>query len=195
MRKCLIAIACLAMSHLPLAAAEPSADELKERRAALEARLGGQGFTVVVEPPFVVIGDESPATVKHHATGILHCSIFPQLRPRSRQPTMRTISVSRRPWQLAFLPENTLMPATITHNPAAVAPAGLAGEIRAKLRMIIDQGRAQVLSTPSVLVLDNRNAKIQVVQDVPVFKSVINTSTTNIDVSFQRVGIVLRRAA
>jgi len=75
MRKRLIVIACLAIGHLPLAAAEPSAAELKERRAALEARLGGQGFTVVVEPPFVVIGDESPATVKHHATGILHWSI------------------------------------------------------------------------------------------------------------------------
>ena len=75
MRKRLIAIACLAVSHLPLAAAEPSADELKERRAALEAKLGGQGFTIVVEPPFVVIGDEAPATVKHHATGILHWSI------------------------------------------------------------------------------------------------------------------------
>src|SRR5258706_15025286 len=40
-----------------------------------EPRLGGQGFTVVVEPPFVVVGDESPATVKHHASGILHWSI------------------------------------------------------------------------------------------------------------------------
>lgn len=75
MRNRLIAIACLAVGHLPLAAAEPSADDLKERRAALDAKLGGQGFTVVVEPPFVVIGDESPSTVKHHATGILHWSI------------------------------------------------------------------------------------------------------------------------
>jgi hypothetical protein len=75
MRKCLLAIACLAISHLPLAAAEPSSDELKERKAALETKLSGQGFTVVVEPPFVVIGDEAPATVKHHASGILHWSI------------------------------------------------------------------------------------------------------------------------
>ncbi|HEX2690626.1 MAG TPA: hypothetical protein VHN14_28615 [Kofleriaceae bacterium] len=79
MRNRLIAIACLAASHLPLtaavAAAEPSADELLERKSTLEAKLGGQGFTVVVEPPFVVIGDESPATVRHHATGILKWSI------------------------------------------------------------------------------------------------------------------------
>lgn len=79
MRKPLVALACLVAGHLPLftppAAAEPSAAELKERSAALETRLAGQGFTVVVEPPFVVIGDEAPATVKHHATGILHWSI------------------------------------------------------------------------------------------------------------------------
>jgi hypothetical protein len=79
MRKPLVALVGLVAGHLALstepAAAEPSATELKERRAALETRLAGQGFTVVVEPPFVVIGDEASATVKHHATGILHWSI------------------------------------------------------------------------------------------------------------------------
>jgi hypothetical protein len=74
MIRTLLVIACLA-AGLRVAAAEPSADELAERRAQLEARLRGQGFTVVVEPPFVVVGDESPATVKHHATGILRWSI------------------------------------------------------------------------------------------------------------------------
>ncbi|HEY0989348.1 MAG TPA: hypothetical protein VGD80_19900 [Kofleriaceae bacterium] len=77
MRTALLAIAYLAgqLTLVPRAAAEPSAEELGERRAALEARLGGAGFTVVVQPPFVVIGDESPATVKHHASGILKWSI------------------------------------------------------------------------------------------------------------------------
>jgi hypothetical protein len=74
MSRTLIAIACLTAS-LRVAAAEPSADELADRRTQLEARLRGQGFTVVVEPPFVVVGDESPATVRHHATGILRWSI------------------------------------------------------------------------------------------------------------------------
>jgi hypothetical protein len=74
MRTAAFAIACLP-GLLSLAAAEPSADQLNQRRAALEARLGGQGFTVVVQPPFVVIGDESPTTVKHHAGGILKWSI------------------------------------------------------------------------------------------------------------------------
>lgn len=74
MSRTLLVIACLT-AGLRVAAAEPSADELAGRRAQLEARLRGQGFTVVVEPPFVVVGDESPATVKHHATGILRWSI------------------------------------------------------------------------------------------------------------------------
>jgi hypothetical protein len=76
MRTAVLAIACLsALGLVPRAAAEPSAEELADRRAALEARLGPQGFTVVVQPPFVVIGDEPPATVKHRAGGILKWSI------------------------------------------------------------------------------------------------------------------------
>jgi hypothetical protein len=77
MRKPLVVLACLAAGAAAStpAAAEPSATELSERRAALETRLAGQGFTVVVEPPFVVIGDEAPAQVKHRATGILRWSI------------------------------------------------------------------------------------------------------------------------
>jgi hypothetical protein len=75
MTRTLLVIACLTAGPLRVAAAQPSADELAERRAQLETRLRGQGFTVLVEPPFVVVGDESPATVKHHATGILRWSI------------------------------------------------------------------------------------------------------------------------
>jgi len=75
MTKPLVLIACLAATPLRIAAAEPSVDELTVRRSELATRLRGQGFTVVVEPPFVVIGDESPGTVKHHAAGILHWSI------------------------------------------------------------------------------------------------------------------------
>jgi hypothetical protein len=75
MKSSLAAIAALVVCSATLAAAEPSAEQLAARRAALETRLHGQGFTVVVEPPFVVIGDESPGTVKHHAAGILRWSI------------------------------------------------------------------------------------------------------------------------
>lgn len=54
-----------------LAVAEPSKQELETRKAELEKKLAGQGFTVVIEAPFVVVGDESPAKVKGRSTGFL----------------------------------------------------------------------------------------------------------------------------
>jgi hypothetical protein len=54
-------IASLAMTGNAHSA--PSAEELATRAAALEKQLAGQGYTVVVEAPFVVIGDESPSRV------------------------------------------------------------------------------------------------------------------------------------
>jgi len=47
---------------------EERARELAERAEALAAEHGGDGFTFVVEPPFVVGGDESAATVRRRAT-------------------------------------------------------------------------------------------------------------------------------
>lgn len=74
MRELLIAIGCLTAFH-SRAAAEPSAEDLQARAEQLEKKLKGQGFTVLVEPPFVVIGDESAKTVKHHATGFLRWTV------------------------------------------------------------------------------------------------------------------------
>jgi len=64
----LVAFVCgaLALSVAPAAAA-PTRDDLAARAAALEKRLAGQGYTVVVEAPFVVIGDESPKRVRQRA--------------------------------------------------------------------------------------------------------------------------------
>lgn len=53
------------------ALAEPSAEALEQHRLALSRKLADQGFTVVVEPPFVVVGDERPATVRRRASGFL----------------------------------------------------------------------------------------------------------------------------
>lgn len=58
-----------------LAEAAPTEDELKARKAELEKKLKGQGFTVVVEAPFVVIGDEGAAAVKNRATGFLRWTV------------------------------------------------------------------------------------------------------------------------
>jgi hypothetical protein len=63
---------CTALAR---ADAGPTARQLEEHRATLEAKLAGQGFTVIVEKPFVVIGDESPRTVKNRASGFFRWTV------------------------------------------------------------------------------------------------------------------------
>lgn len=58
-----------------VATAEPSQKDLEARKTALEERLKGQGFTVMIEAPFVVVGDEGADMVKHRATGFLRWTI------------------------------------------------------------------------------------------------------------------------
>ncbi len=45
------------------AVAAPSREQLEERKASLEKKLDKQGYTIVVSPPFVVIGDEGAKKV------------------------------------------------------------------------------------------------------------------------------------
>jgi hypothetical protein len=76
LRAALVAFAAAALSpgHAPVSAS-PSAEELEERATALREKLDGQGYTVVVEAPFVVVGDETPKLVKKRAEGILRWSV------------------------------------------------------------------------------------------------------------------------
>jgi hypothetical protein len=55
-----------------IAAAEPATKELEARAAELEKKLAGQGYTVVITAPFVVVGDGGAKEVKHIANGFLH---------------------------------------------------------------------------------------------------------------------------
>lgn len=57
------------------AGAEPGERELAQRKRALEQRLAGEGFTVVIEPPFVVVGDEGAARVRARASGFLRWTV------------------------------------------------------------------------------------------------------------------------
>lgn len=52
------------LPQLPSAAASPTPAQLDERATALRTQLAGQGFTVVVEAPFVIVGDEAPARMR-----------------------------------------------------------------------------------------------------------------------------------
>jgi len=64
----LVALVCGVLAALAApAVAGPSKEQLAARAAALQKQLAGQGYTVMVEAPFVVIGDESPAKVQQRA--------------------------------------------------------------------------------------------------------------------------------
>ena len=68
MKARLVALVCgvLAASAAPAVAA-PSKEELAARVATLQKQLVGEGYTILVEAPFVVIGDESPRKVQSRA--------------------------------------------------------------------------------------------------------------------------------
>ncbi|HTR49533.1 MAG TPA: DUF1570 domain-containing protein [Kofleriaceae bacterium] len=66
-----LALACCIAFSSYRAAAEPTPSELEDRAAALRVKLKGQGYTILIEAPFVVVGDGTPAAVKHIATGFL----------------------------------------------------------------------------------------------------------------------------
>lgn len=55
--------AFLLAATVTAAHAAPTQEQLDERKSALDKKLARQGFTVVVSPPFVVIGDEGAKRV------------------------------------------------------------------------------------------------------------------------------------
>lgn len=61
----------------PVAAAAPAITlaALEDRAALLRERHAARAFTVLVEPPFVVLGDEPPAEVQRRASRTIHWSV------------------------------------------------------------------------------------------------------------------------
>ncbi|HEY5950575.1 MAG TPA: DUF1570 domain-containing protein [Kofleriaceae bacterium] len=53
----------------------PSQEQLAARATELEKKLKGQGYTVLVEPPFVVVGDSSAKEVQRVTTGFLRSKV------------------------------------------------------------------------------------------------------------------------
>ena len=70
-----LAIASCIVALSRIASAEPTAKELEDRAASLRDKLKGQGYTVLVEAPFVVIGDSPASEVKRITTGFLRSKI------------------------------------------------------------------------------------------------------------------------
>jgi Flp pilus assembly secretin CpaC len=61
----------------------------------------------------------------------------------------------------------------------------------AQLQALLTTGQAEILSNPSVLVLDDRQARIQIGQQVPVAQSAVSVGTIASGFSYFPVGIVL----
>lgn len=77
-----IAIAtAILLTHLAPTFAEtaeqngPTKEQLETRAKQLEKKLKGQGYTVLVEPPFVVIGDSPAKDVRRVTTGFLRSKV------------------------------------------------------------------------------------------------------------------------
>jgi hypothetical protein len=49
--------------------------ELDRHVAALQARFGGRGWTIIAEPPFAVVGDGSALDVKGHAAAVVRWAV------------------------------------------------------------------------------------------------------------------------
>lgn len=76
MRERCFAIACLSvLLSVTAAVAAPTVDDLKARKSELDKKLAGQGYTVVVEAPFVIIGDEAPAAVRGRRTNFIRWTV------------------------------------------------------------------------------------------------------------------------
>jgi hypothetical protein len=70
-----LAAALLLYSAAAADADPPTQEDLETRAKELEKKLKGQGYTVLVEPPFVVIGDSAAKEVKRVTTGFLRSKV------------------------------------------------------------------------------------------------------------------------
>ena len=64
-------------------------------------------------------------------------------------------------------------------------------QLRAALHILVRDGAAEVLSKPSVVALNNRQARIQVGREIPISKAVTTQVSETISVDYFHVGIVL----
>jgi hypothetical protein len=74
-RVCLIGLTVAVATAEPPPDTRPSAD-VDQHVRELKQKLAGRGeFTIVVQPPFVVIGDERPTVVRKHATDTVQFAV------------------------------------------------------------------------------------------------------------------------
>lgn len=69
--------------------------------------------------------------------------------------------------------------------------ADFVSQFRASLHALVSRGHAEILTNPSVLVLDGRQARIQIGQQIPVVSSTATNTAVSQRVEYFPVGIVL----
>ena len=67
----------------------------------------------------------------------------------------------------------------------------LLSRFESKLRVLIERGSAEILSKPSILALNNYQARIRIGREVPISNTVVTFETVKVDVSYFFMGIVL----
>lgn len=92
--------------------------------------------------------------------------------------------------EATFEPGLERWPLVMLYN-AKAHPEDFVREVNLRIEAAIDEGQAEILSSPSVLVLDNRNAEVSVTEDIPILESLIRENTTNFKVRFETVGIIM----
>jgi general secretion pathway protein D len=109
----------------------------------------------------------------------------------SLKPFKNDIELSGEMGSNAPLPDATaLSPSGFSF--VATDPSGI---VRARIQALATDSKAKVLAAPHVLISDNREARIQVGQQVPLVTSETNvTGTTNIQrtIQYKDIGIILK---
>ena len=83
--------------------------------------------------------------------------------------------------------DSTRQPFTFQYSDAVPLPKGF----EATLRMLIENGSAEILSKPSILALNNYQARIRIGREIPISTTVATAASTNVDISYFFMGIVL----
>lgn len=83
-------------------------------------------------------------------------------------------------------------PVTLSGTGFTFLATDASGIVRARLEALSSEGKANVIAAPHVLVLDNREARIQVGQQIPIQTVQTANTVTTTTVQYKDIGIILK---
>jgi general secretion pathway protein D len=83
-------------------------------------------------------------------------------------------------------------PATLSGTGFTFLATDASGIVRARLEALSTEGKVNVMAAPHILVSDNREAKIQVGQQVPIPTITTTNTVTSTSVQYKDIGIILK---